>query len=189
MKGTTHIGNSLFDDLTFVSDEVETIKKQKLDLFKMVLPAIARGDMDFYDNLTEAQQKGYEPYVIARWLSNTSDSQHTSFLMNTNDIVNVDFWTLSAHPGLQHRLMCIVHALSASKRPNHKWLNFMGGKRAKSEINTFILDRFPGLNDQEIDILKATWTDEDFESFVKSYGVQDAELNKLMKAWSTNKAK
>ena len=179
--------NSLFEffDDPIEDEDIVDVPKKTLDLFKEVLPAIDRGDYKFYNNLSEAQKKGYEPYIISRWITATSDNSYIDFLMNSNDIVNVDFWTLTEHPELQHMLMCIVHKLSATrKNVRHHWVPLMGSKRKVNEVRVWILDKFPQLSDQELDILLSMWSESDFKDFVRLYGTPESELKKLMKAWA-----
>lgn len=173
-----------FDEPQEEDIDPQNIPKKTLDLFKEVLPAIERGDYKFYSNLTPSQKKGYEAYIISRWMTTSSDRSHVDFLMNSNDIVNVDFWTLSDHPELQHMLMCIVHKLSATrKNVRHHWIPIMGGRRKANEVRSWVLDKFPQLSDQELDILLSSWDENTFKEFVLMYGTLDSELKKLMTSW------
>lgn len=183
-KKAIKVQNNLevFDDLNII-EEVEAEKKGfKLDMFKQVLPAIDRRDFGFYGRLTEDQQKAYQPYVVMRWMSATTDNgdMHKYHVGNVNDFVNTDFWSLNNHPELQHKLLCMA---GVGQPQRHQWIKFMGGKRKKSAINEFLLEQNPMLRDDELDILKSQTSNEEFEAYIKGLGKQDAEVKKLMKEW------
>lgn len=187
--------NELLPDLNFLEDDIPVEKvKPKLDMFTQVLPAINRGDYGFYSQLPDEQKKLYQAYVIHRWLGNAPGPQARDYVANVNEFVNVDFWTLSGqHTELQHMLMCVAAKLSNGLQPapqrRHQWLAFMGGKRAESKINKFLLDKFPQLRDDELELWKRETTVDEFTEFVKAYGVQDKDAKELIKLYKAEKKK
>lgn len=188
----TQVGtNGLFDDLNIIhEEELAPAVKPKLDIFKQVLPALNRGDYAFYSNLSPAEKKLYQPYVIHRWLSGNTNAPQ-DYIQNVNEFVNTDFWTLSGdHPELQHMLMCMSARLSngfTNRQQRHEWIGFVGGKRKKSAVNDFLLDLFPQLRDDELSIWKTVTTNEEFDQFLRSYAVPDTEHKNLMKVWKAEK--
>lgn len=186
--------NELLQDLNFLEDDKPVEKvKPKLDMFTQVLPAINRGDYNFYGNLSDSEKKLYQPYVIQRWLGNCPGVAEQNYVVNTNDFVNVDFWSLSKdHNELQHMLMCVSAKLSNNLQPisrRHKWLAFAGAKKAHSKVDKFLLDKHPQLRDNELQLLKRETTTDEFSDYLKMYGVQDKELKELMKIWKDEKKK
>lgn len=188
---TTVSTNGLFDNLNVIEEiDTEPTEKAKLDIFSQVLPAINGGNYAFYKNLSTAEKKLYQPYVIFRWLSGAQGRNEQDYIQNVNEFVNAEFWTLNKHPELQHMLMCVSARLSNNFNPNgcrHQWLNFMGGKRKKSAINDFLLQHFPQLRDDELDLWKNATTDEEFSTFLNLLGLQPDEHKKTMKAWKDDK--
>ena len=83
-------------------------KTYELDLFKVVLPAIDAGKLEFYDGLTDTEKKAYTPRVIMRYMSSLSDQNNKQMqaVLMVNDLVNLGFWELTNYPDLQHRLLC-----------------------------------------------------------------------------------
>jgi len=180
--------NELFGDFDVNSsddeDNIEKASKKKLDIFADVLPNIGSNNYDYYKNLDDDEKKLYQPYTIMKWVSCTPGTIHEDFVRNINEFVNIDFWSLSKHPGLQHQLMCISNELSAgSKNTRHNWIPFLSTTKKKSTINDFFRTLDQNLNDQEVQLLKSTYSTSEFEALVKMHGVQDAELKKIMKAW------
>ncbi len=185
---------ALFDDLNFYEDDLPIDKpKPKLDMFKDILPAINRGDYHYYGNLTDEEKKLYQPYVIQRWLGNCPQNAQ-NYVLNVNEFVNCEFWDLSKdHTELQHMLMCVASKLSnnLAARPGtrHKWLAFADGKRVASKVNKFLLERFPQLRDNELEIWKQNTSVEEFDEFLRYEGIQDKEHKELMKAYKDEKKK
>ena len=56
--------------------------EQKLDIFR-VLNAINKRDRTFYENLTETEKKGFQPYIVQRWMSGCSDD-YQNLILNEN---------------------------------------------------------------------------------------------------------
>ena len=154
-------------------------KKYKLSLTE-VLNAIDKRDLDYYNRLSVDEQKSYVPLVLMRYMSSLTDQHpHAAYaVMATNDIVNIGFWSLSKHPELQHKLLCLAGLGSKQYRP---WL---GAKSKKtSKIHTWLQEQLPHLNPAEIDIIIQNHTADTWNDFIKSSGVSDAEVKELIAAW------
>lgn len=154
-------------------------KKYKLSLAE-VLNALDKRDLGYYSRLTEDEQKSYVPLVLMRYMSSLADQhQHTAYaVLATNDIVNIGFWTLSKHPELQHKLLCIAGLGSKQYRP---WLAAKSKKSNK--IQSWLQEHYPHLNTAEIDIIIANHTSETWHEFIKGSGISDAEVKELNSAW------
>ncbi len=68
----------------------------KLDI-KLELAAVDTRNYDFYDSLTEEQQKEFTPFVLMRYIGNVNSDAETQewFLERTNELVNKNHWSLS----------------------------------------------------------------------------------------------
>jgi hypothetical protein len=156
-------------------------KQYKLDL-KTVLNAIDNKDMDFYSNLSDEEKKGYTPLVLMRYISSLTDqSKHAAYaVMATNDLVNIGFWNLTKHPELQHKLMCVAGLGSKQYRP---WLDTKRGKKRVSKLDEWLLEQYPHLNTDELDLLKLSYDNKSWAAFVKSSGVTDSKAKELIDAW------
>ena len=187
---TATVDNQLFDGYNFTVQEDEDVANtaQKLDLFKEVLPAIERKDYAFYRNLPKERQKLYQPYVVQRWLSNSTDhdGMHHYYLGMTNDLVNKNFWSVSSHPELQHILMCCA-ASGMGPKTRHNWLPFITGKKKKSPIRDFIREKYPSISDEELDMMIDATADAEFKEYLETLGLQDSEVKSLMKDWKAEK--
>lgn len=185
------INSDLFGDFDFTpdtDDDIQIAKKEDVDLFKEVLPALLRGDYTFYSRLSDEKKKGFSAYVVARWCTSPNTLQQDA-ISNVNDLVNVDFWTISDHPELQYMLMCIAFKLTGLPlKTRFSWVPFMGGKKSSyDDISKSISAVYPGLENDEIMLLRKLIDVSEYESFLKSQGTQDTELKKLIKLWKSKK--
>jgi hypothetical protein len=84
------------------NEKEEKVEKKKLDIWK-VLEAIAKKDIEFYNNLSEDEKKLLQPYVVNLWLSmiySKNDSKklddidivYHELLLNVNNRINANLF-------------------------------------------------------------------------------------------------
>lgn len=112
-------------------------KKQvyKLDISK-ILSSIDMKIYNFYENLSPEDRKGYQPYILLRFMSSAPDqnNQHEYFCEAVNTFANVGFWELSKHPELQHRILC---SIANGRKTYHKWITTKSEKNDNSFFKYF----------------------------------------------------
>jgi hypothetical protein len=125
-------------------------KTYKLDLFS-VLTSIDQGNMNFYENLSEEEKKGYVPLLLMRYMSSlpSQNAQCGDAVIMVNDLVNVGHWELTKHPELQHKLMCIT---GLGRRQNRPWISKRKNVATK-KLNEFFKQQYPDVNEDELEIL------------------------------------
>jgi len=155
-------------------------KQYKLDL-KSVLQAIDRKDFSFYSRLSDEDKKGYSPRVLMRFMSSVTDQNKNSIfsILFVNDIVNVGFWQLSKFPDLQHLLLCLAGLGGKQYRP---WLPTKNDKKT-NKIDSFIMENNPGINSDELNIIKNTYDLNSWTKMVKSSGLSDPDTKILIDEW------
>ena len=152
----------------------------KLDIFE-TLAAIDRRDMNFFDNLTEDQRKGFAAPVILRWASAVRDgaaSEHHIWLVNER--ANVNFWDLWEHPELQYKMMA---SCGYGRGQRHEWIPMVGKKKKADEVLIYLAKYWPDANDYEIEIILNQFTDESFEDFVLSSGCSPEQAKEVIAAY------
>lgn len=153
----------------------ERKKEYKFDLFKEILPALHKNDVDFYGNLTEEQQKEISPVVLMRWMSLVDNEIYHTIM--TNELVNIDFWDLVKHPELQWKLLALV---GDGKKPIHKWVPKTTSSSKTEKLDKILLKLNSGLNKQELDIIKKRHNNESLTFFLKSLGMDDNQIKEII---------
>jgi hypothetical protein len=158
----------------------KTSKKRDLDLSR-VLGAIDAGDKAFYSNLSPEEKKAYVPLVLMRYMSVVGDQnpQKAYAIVATNDLVNLGFWQLSKHPELQHMLLCVA---GLGGKHYRSWIG--KGKTSKTKlVDEFLMELHPGINADELGILRSSFDDASFKSLLHAAGKSDQQVKTLMDDW------
>lgn len=161
-----------------IEDDSSTTKKeQKLDLFKVVLPALDRRNKKFYSNCDLEQQKelGKLIWLLTRWSSSTkNNSEH--YLMMTNDIVNKNSSCLKQHPELQWQLLALC---GIGKSQHHEWVAPPKGIK-KNILEESVLKILPLLHDDELELFLKINTKDEIREFFRSYSYNDEEIKAII---------
>lgn len=163
-----------------VNDKTKTINPYKLEL-SVVLRAIDNQDLNFYSNLSSEEQKHYSPFLLLRYMSSLTDSTGMSqyAVLAVNDLVNIGFWSLSNHPDLQHKLLCLTGVGGKQFRP---WIS--AKKQSKfGKVEKYIESLNPELNDIEIEMIRDTYNKESWSKLINQSGLPDKETKDLIDAW------
>lgn len=157
-------------------------KTYKLEL-SVVLQALDRKDLDFYNRLSDEDKKAYTPLILMRYMSSlTEQNQNKAYaVIATNDLVNIGFWELSKHIELQHKLLCLSGLGGKQYRP---WLASSKHKKSSNKLDIFFQSIYPELNQDEITIIRSTFDKLSFENLVKSLGLDTVQAKDLIKEWS-----
>lgn len=140
----------------------------KLDI-KRELNAVDRRIYDFYDNLTEEEQKAFSPFILMRYTSNVQGDRDIQewFLEMTNELVNKHHWDLSkGHKALLWKLFaatgpgvnCYHPYLAASK------------KEKANKIEKLLCELYPTYKMEDIKLLASMMTKEDKEDLFDKMG-------------------
>jgi hypothetical protein len=182
-KVTAEYNSELFGDLTFVNvnEDFGAVKAAELDLYRKVLPAVHKVDYNFFNKLTPQEIKGYMPFMILRNLSSTSDATHKEFLLNTNELLNSDFWVLSEHPEFVHMISCVISLISGGNNLTQHVYTAPAKKTKANKLAPFFLKLNPNLNDIEIELLSKHYDKTKFKNLLNNLGLQDSEQTQLLK--------
>lgn len=164
--------------------ETQKPKQHKLDLFRQVLPALHRGDKEFYNNLSEEERKGLSPFVLMRWLSLVkSNVDAPYYIFMVNELVNQNFWELSKHPELQWKLLtaCVLGG-----SPKHQWIP-LNRKPQTTKVEDVFLEMNPTLNRMELDMVLERTSADEFKDLLKGMGWPDDEIKPVLAAFKKYK--
>ena len=152
-------------------------KQYKLDIFR-VLRHTDQKDTSFFDNLTEEEQKAYQPLVAMRWLSGTTDTRQIVFL---NELVNRFVFSIPNHKGLLYKLMTVC---TAGKPRRYYWNKTAKKTSSAPSAVSVIQDYFEYSSSDAIDALPVL-SNEDILFYAEQLGRQKDELTKLKRELKT----
>lgn len=159
--------------------EVEVVKAKKKAstlTLDMELPAMDFRNMNFYRDLSDEHKKEISLWLLMRFMSSSQSAKEHHLLM-VNDLVNQNFSVISKHPELQWKLLALC---GSGKKQFHPWIVPPKGQK-KNKIEETILEFFPLLNDEELELFLTINTKEDLELFFKENGYDDKTIKELLK--------
>ena len=148
-----------------------------LDMFKRVLPAIDTRNKQFYENLTEEEQKGFAAWLVMRYLSSAESANNEiieHYLIMTNELINTNFSELKNDPELLWKLMSIV---GIGKSVKHPYVAPGKGKKKKSNaFKAWLHEQYNHLSEQEIDLWFSNITKEQARDMLEQYQIKDKDI-------------
>lgn len=162
----------------------EAVKTKKVNTLPLALElsAMDSRNKQFYANLSDEHKKEISLWVLMRWMSSSRNESH-HHLTYVNDLVNVDFSTLSKHPELQWKLLALC---GTNKKQTHDWIP--PGKRAKkNKLEEALIQFFPLMKDDDLALLQKVNTQEDFEKFFKDNAFDDKTIKEIFKGATKGK--
>jgi hypothetical protein len=146
----------------------------KLDI-KRELNAVDQKNYDFYDSLTEEEQKAFSPFTLMRYTSNVDDRVvQDEFVERTNEFVNKNFSIISKkHKTLMWKLYAGV---GIGMKCYHPYLA-AGKKEKTNKIGKLLAELHPAMKIDEINMLAKMMTKQDCKELFDSLGF-DAKQRK-----------
>jgi hypothetical protein len=137
----------------------EKFEKQDFDLFD-ALAALDRKDYDYYDRLTEDQQRKFVPYMLVQWMSAIKGNEGLSryYVMSTSEYANKYLFNelVQKHPKLQWQMLCA--ASPGVGKQFHQWIPNIGPKVGKlqspaklKEVKEYFKKIYPKASATDID--------------------------------------
>jgi len=155
-----------------------TSTKKRLDL-KVVLPAIDRKDLDYYNRLSDDDKKLYVPLVLMRCMSSLGPQNESAAyaVMITNEIVNKLLFQLGKHPELLHMLLCLTGTGKTQYRP---YIGASSKTTSSKVIDDFLIGLYPTINETELNILKSQHNKDTLQKLGEDAGLSKAEIKELV---------
>jgi hypothetical protein len=161
---------------TDTEDESSKLKQYKNDLFGSVIPALDRRDLKYYSKLNDEQKKDISIWVLTRWMSSTNVNGLEQ-VANVNTVINTSSKFLNKHKELQWMLLAIT---GAGKPVKHQWIAAPKGIQ-KNKIEEAVLNRFPLLRSDELDLFLKINSEEDLIQLFKDNGYDDKTIKEIFK--------
>jgi hypothetical protein len=159
-----------------IKEEPKKKKKESTLSLTSELNAMDLSDMNFYKNLSDEHKKEISLWVLMRYMSSSQQaSEH--HLMMVNDLVNHNYNNLSKHPELQWKLLALC---GTHRKQFHPWIAPPKGIK-KNRIEEAVLERYPLMKDDELELFLKINTQEDLELFFKENGYDDKAIKEIFK--------
>lgn len=150
------------------------MKNYKLDLFE-ILRRIDSGDINYFNNLSEAEMKEISPVVLMRWMSCcTKDKNNLDQVLYLNDLVNKLVFNFYYHKDLLIRMLMIC---SNKRNKKYEWLSKQAGKNHKHAISV-LRERF-GYSSREATGVLHLFNKDDMLEMASDLGWQKKEIDDL----------
>lgn len=113
---------------------------KKLDIFDL-LKNISTKNVEHFSSLSDEEVKAFVPFVVARWLSGTSDPFQ---IVSLNEYVNpVAFDLGTKHKRLMYDLMTIC---SPGKSRKYSWSKLPGKRSSSCPVSIEAIQQYYGYN-------------------------------------------
>ncbi len=116
-----------------------------------MLGAVDRRNKDFYEQLSEEQEKEFSPFMVLRWTSSVKGSKQlqSHYLTYANELLNKSFSILYKHKKLFWQLASVI---GLGSNQFHPWIG-VSKKTKKDELVDRLSSLYPSLNQDELNIL------------------------------------
>lgn len=150
-------------------------RKPQVDV-KSVMSALDRKDREFYITQEAQEQKSISMWLMMRYASSAQGATAPHYLIMINELVNKNFQDVSKHPELQWLLMT---ACGTGRVQYHPYLKPARAQRRRDRVSELLLRVYPGLNTQELELLRDLNTDQDLIQLALDHGCTDKELEDI----------
>jgi len=139
-------------------------------------------DRDFYDSLTNEEQKKFSPFLMIRWgsaVEGNSDLQ-AYYLISCNDRLNKNFFDINT---TQHKKLQWLLATTVSPgmgKQYHKWLAAKKKDSANNKSEKFLREVYPHMKDNEISLLAEINTKDELKQLARSQGWDDKKIKEYL---------
>lgn len=157
-------------------------QKHKIDIFAVLNKASTKDDQ-WFDTLTEDDQKQLHPLLIQRWLSGTSSAQQVFLL---NEIVNPFVFSLFKHKQLLWQL-CTVATSGKSQR--YQWMGQKSEAGKNKPASTQVVADYYGYSLRHARDAVKCLTKEQIVDLATELGAQPETIAKIKKEHDANGSK
>lgn len=150
-----------------------------LDLFPSLATIGKSRDYEWYNKLSEEDQKEAKPVVIARWLTGTKDLQQ---ILNLNEFVNPYVFALASEKELLFKLMTAACTGSTGR---YQWIKPPGTAGSKTNMKIEVIAQYYETSLREAALYLRNTKESDIIMMAEELGF-DKEQMKLLEKELTN---
>ena len=147
----------------------------KLDIFR-VLDKFCNHDVEFFEQLTDEQNKQIHPFVLQRWLTGTPNDFQVQLI---NEHSNMRVFNTSH----SHRLLAwyVLLASTIPGKQRYSWKKTLPKKVSKQPLSSKVLEDTYNYSPQQASEAIPLLTVDDLYEMAEDLGWQDTELQLLRK--------
>lgn len=148
----------------------------EFDLFAG-LAQISKKNYSWYSDLSPEGKKSAAPFVIARWMTGTTDQAQ---LIRINSFVNPYLFTLGQEKDLLFKLLS---ASATGRNVRYNWIKSPGAK-ATVKLKVEAIKQYYEVSTREANLYIKNISDDDIMEMAESLGWDKTEINSLKKEFS-----
>jgi len=138
---------------------------QKLTLAEKLL-AVDLKSMNLYKELTPEQKKDLNQslFILNRYISSVNSNNTNHYILTTNSYYNKHFFTLSKHPELLWKLLCMC---GIGKKEFHQWITFK--KKSTNSTLKSLMKIYPNMKIDDLEMMIKINSKKDINELIKNY--------------------
>lgn len=153
-----------------------TASSDKLNIANEMLQ-FDRKNRDFFDELSEDEQKKFSPFLMIRWGADVQGSAELQayYLMSTNERLNKNFFDISTKEHKKFQWLLSTTVSPGMGKQYHKWLAAKK-KTGDSKAERFLEQQFPNLRADEIKLLAELNSKDELKQLARANGWDDKRI-------------
>lgn len=158
----------------------KTAAKKETIPYSFYTDAADRKKRDHYARMTDAQKEEFKKryYMLMRSMSSAQGSEKEYFLPAVNRAVNENYKSV---PVREHPELCWLSltAVGLGSKTNHPFIRAPKGKAKRDKLREFLIEVYPLLKDDELELLIQINTLDDFKDLAEQYGYTTAQIRDI----------
>jgi hypothetical protein len=140
-----------------------------------------RKDRNFFDDLSEDEQKKFSPYMMIRWGASILGSYDLQAyqLLSLNERLNKNFFDVNTTKHKKFQWLLATTVSPDMGKQYYKWLP-ASKKETKSKLEKLIAELYPQFDDEEIELIALTNTKQELKELAKSHGWDDKKIKEYL---------
>ena len=153
----------------------------KLDIGNEMLQ-FDKKNRDFYDSLTEEEQRKFSPYLMIRWGAMVEGSRDLQeyYLLSANEKLNKNYFDISStnHKKLLWLLSTTVSPGMGKQR--HNWLSASKKDSSNNKTEKFLRELYPTAKTDEIQLMAKLNDKKELKQLARDHGYTDEQIKKFL---------
>ena len=153
----------------------------KLDIGNEMLQ-FDKKNRNFYDSLTEEEQRKFSPYLMIRWGAMVEGSRDLQeyYLLSANEKLNKNYFDISStnHKKLLWLLSTTVSPGMGKQR--HNWLSASKKDSSNNKTEKFLRELYPTAKTDEIQLMAKLNDKKELKQLARDHGYTDEQIKKFL---------